>query len=406
MPNHNNSTERKLLDELIDNIGINSEDLQKSLSAKILETAFNIVMQAERNMHLHLNTLDKGNGFYKRSLGTPIGNLDINVPRDRDGDFRPKILPSSLYQRDSDDRYKLLEALFTSAYSPNNINSIFKALNLHYSPKETEILKKEYLSEINSWLKRELPHDVIAIFIDAYHSSVNIDGSVKKMAAYTVLGVDFNSFKDLFGIYISPGNESKEAWLKVLNDLIDRGLKRPLFIISDDFPGLKDAISVLFPKAYHQLCFIHMQRNVRKNMGKQDAKEFNQSLSQIKLSQSFDSGKQKMSDLLDNYKKQYPTFINYLEKNLDNYLPFLNLKPDIRKHFYTTNCVESFNSILENFRNRMGGFFQSEDALKINIFIRYRQLKKKWGKGIPRVIAELYYLRQLFAKIYAEIPLE
>jgi len=373
-------------------------------TSRILEHTLNALMKAERNIHLTSNQDDKGNGFYQRSLGTPLGELDLSVPRDRDGDFRPQVLPDK-YIRDTEDRFKTLKALFTQSYSPAAINAIFNKLGLSYSKKEMEELKEHYLNEYEAWAKKDLPHDCIGIFVDAYISEVNHEGKVKKLTTFVVLGFDFEGFKDLYAIELNLGNESKEYWLSVFNRLINRGLKCPLFVVSDDFSGITDAVATLFPKSLHQLCYVHLQRNIRKNMCKADAKDFNSKLSNLKNSKDFETGLNDFNSFLDSYKDKYQTYVKYLKNNSKYYLAFLHLQLETRKYFYTTNSVESFNSILDKKRNLAGGFFQSMDYLKINIYIHYKSLKtQKWRKPSPLIKANIYFFNQLFAQIFERLP--
>lgn len=371
---------------------------------QILQTAMNLLMAAERSLHLQNNPLDKANGFFERELGTSLGSINLKVPRDRNCDFRPSILPSP-YQRDFQERENILQSLLVNGYSPNSIKRTINELNLHYNPKELERLKDEYLTLYQQWQSRQLQQDVIAIFIDAYHSETYINNKVRKSVLYVVVGIDFNAKKDLLGLYLYDGNENKTFWLQTLNQLIERGLNRPLMVISDDFSGLKDTIKTLFPNALHQLCFIHMQRNVRRNMGPADAKAFNQALKQIKLMDDFETCKNKFTELCQTCQKTYPTFIKSLLDDIDHYFIFKHFPQDVQKHFYTTNIVESINSILERLRIRMGGFFQSQDALSVNVFITINSLsQRKWSKGVPLIKANLYRLQQLFAQIYGEQP--
>lgn len=373
-------------------------------AAEILQTAMNLLMQAERNLHLNGNPADKGNGYFTRELGTAMGKINLQVPRDRDGDFRPAILPEP-YMRDYQERNEILQSLFLNGYSPNNIRRTLNSLNLHYNPKELKQLKDEYYEIFKHWQNRQLPEDVIGLFIDAYHCETNIDGKVCKTVLYVVVGIDFNAQKELFGLYLYEGSENKGFWLQTLNQLLERGIKRPLFIISDDFPGLKDAVATLFPNTLHQLCFIHMQRNVRRNMGTTEAKEFNDALKQIKLFNKYEDCKKQFSSLCEEYQQKYPDFIRALINDAENYFAFKHLPSDVQKYFYTTNIVESVNSTIEKIRIRMGGFFQSKDALFLNVFLAINSLaQRKWQHGVPMVKANLYYLRQLFAKQFGELP--
>jgi len=396
----NNSITNSVVNEMITKIQ-NGDNIS---AKEILESAMNLLMMAERNLHLQQNNQDKGNGYFHRKLGTPLGQLNLEVPRDRDGDFRPSILPTP-YQRDYQERYNFLQAIMLNGYSPNTIKRTFDQLNLHYNPNELKQLKENYVELFQQWQKRQLPTDVIALFIDVYHSSALIDGHIKKTALYVIISIDFEGKKDLAGLYLYDGSESKAFWLQTLNHLIDRGIKCPLLIASDDFSGLKQAINTLFPNALHQLCFIHMQRNVRRNMGHNDASEFNQTLQQIKLIYNKDDCQKQFIDLCNKYESQYPTFIKALLDDTENYFAYKKFPPAIQKHFYTTNIVESVNSIIETLRCRMGGFFQSKDSLYVNTFLSIRSLQqRKWQKGIPMVKSHIYELKQLFAQLYERQP--
>jgi len=398
------NTNQSINDSTIKNMLTKLEEDGNLAPAQILQTAMNLLMLAERNVSLQNNFSNKANGFFERDLGTSIGNIKLKVPRDRNGDFRPSILPTP-YQRDIEERKQILQSLLEAGYSPNAVKRALNNLDLHYNPKELEQLKDEYLELYGEWHNRQLPQDVIALFIDVYHSETKIDNKVRKTALYVIVGIDFNGKKDLFGLYLYQGHETKGFWLQTLNQIIDRGLKRPLIIVSDDFPGLKDAIATLFPNALHQLCFIHMQRNVRRNMSQEDSKPFNNALKVMRLTDDFDTCKNEFVQLCQSQQKKYPAFINGLLDDVDNYFAFKHLPTDTQKHFYTTNIVESVNSTLEKLRIKMGGFFQSENALCVNVFISIKQLsQRKWSKGVPLIKGNLYQLRQAFAQKYLEVP--
>ena len=248
---------------------------------------------------------------------------------------------------------------------------------------------------------------MIGLFIDAYHAEALIEQKVRKVVIYVVIGIDFTGHKALYGLYLFAGSESKGFWLQTLNQLISRGVKAPLFVLSDDFSGLKEAIATLFPQALHQLCFIHMQRNIHRNMAKEDAKSFNQSLETIKLLADAEQAQQAFQHLCQQYQAKYPAYVSLLASKAPLYFAFMYLCPEVRKYFYTTNLVESFNSILETTRIRMGGFFQSEQVLKVNVFFTIKKLGAgKWRKGAPHIVANLYSIRQLFAMRYERLPNE
>ena len=201
------------------------------------------------------------------------------------------------------------------------------------------------------------------------------------------------------------GSENKENWLVVLNNLINRGLKRPIVVVSDDFKGLDEAVQTLFPTAFHQLCWTHFRRNIRRNMGKKDAKKFSEEMDKLKLENNFENAVNKFMDITEKYTKRYPSYIAYIQNKKELFLCFFRFDQNIRRYFYTTNLVESFNNILSTIEKNSGGFFRSKKMLELNCYIKRNQLKnKKWNKPVPLIKGNIYYLMQMFASMYGEQP--
>jgi len=203
--------------------------------------------------------------------------------------------------------------------------------------------------------------------------------------------------KSLFGYYIFYGTENKESWLKILNDLVHRGLKKVLIIISDDFQGLRHAIKTLFPQTDHQLCFVHLERNIRRNMSKSDAKLFIQELSKLRFSNNYESALAEFDRLCERFQKKYPGYIKMLIEKKEHYLAFMKYPQPIRKHIYTTNIVENLNSKLEVLRVNAGGYFQSIKTAEVALYVVIDRLSRgKWRKPMPAVREVIYELRQMF----------
>ena len=203
--------------------------------------------------------------------------------------------------------------------------------------------------------------------------------------------------KSLFGYYIFYGTENKESWLKILNDLVHRGLRKVLIIISDDFPGLQHAIETLFPETDHQLCIVHLKRNIRKNMSKTDAKKFIQELSKLKFSNNYESALAEFERICERFQKKYPGYIKMLIEKKENYLAFMKYPEPVRKHIYTTNIVENLNSRIETLRINTGGYFQSIKTAEVALYVAIDRLSKgRWRKPLPAVREVIYELRQMF----------
>ncbi|MBC7321358.1 transposase, partial [bacterium] len=194
---------------------------------------------------------------------------------------------------------------------------------------------------------------------------------------------------------------NRETWRVVFEDLITRGLKRVLVIVSDDLPGIIETIEAIFPLADHQLCFVHLQRNVRRHMSKEDATQFNRELSKLKSESSLEEAEEGFRLLCERYKDKYPRFINNIISKAEHYLAFTKYPYEIRKYIYTTNSVENFNSIIEKVRIKSGGYFSSVDNLEINIYLQRENLiQTKWRNPVPRLRAYTYEINQLFQLRY------
>ena len=395
----NNKINRKNnLDSNISNI-IDNIDSREGIAA-VAGQLINSLMNKERDIFLQ-NQIDdnKANGFYDRSIACNLGNLNLLVPRDRNSSFRSAILPNA-WQRGDNSYNEFIFNLILQSYSPNKIKSLLKSLNLPYSESDIEEIKNDLYLKAKELKNKQLTNNVFCIFIDAYHTQIKDENNkIKKAVIYSIISIDLTGKKELCGFYSFFGSESKEDWLVIFNDLISRGLTRLLLVISDDFSGLKEAIKSLFPNSSHQLCYIHMQRNVRRNMEKNDAKEFNEELSIIRKSKDKESAISKFENLcnLNKYKDKYKTFIKKLLLKKELYFNFLDYPKAIRKHIYTTNIIENFNSRIEVKRINSGGYFQSEKIVDIAIYLIANNLiQNRWKKSVPAFIEAEYEINQLF----------
>ncbi len=381
---------------------IEQQDTTQGLK-DISDILLNTLMKSERDVFVRRDASNKGNGFYPRSLMTGLGKISLEIPRDRLNEFRPFLLPEK-WQRGDQSYDDLIASLVIHSYSPNKIRSILKNLGLSYSASEIEELKNDLYERSVTFKTQQLPKKALCLYIDAYHTRIKDPDSKKVVDAviHTVIGLNEEGLKEVYGYYEYFSTETKEHWLMVLNNLIHRGLTKPLLIISDDFPGLKEAIDALFDKTDHQLCFIHMQRNVRKNMGKDDSKEFNDTLKSLRTFKDFEKAIHSFENLCQQYQKKYPHFIQCLLDKKERYFIFLKYPKGLRKHIYTTNVVENFNSRLELMRVNLGGYFQSPKTLQVTMQVLIDKLHLgKWRKPVPLVKACEYEIHQLFNQRFA-----
>lgn len=379
---------------------INSQDHQ---GLKALNEAFmNALMLKEREMFLRNNGSNKANGFYSRTLASGLGKIELTIPRDRLSEFRPYLLPTQ-WKRGEQTYEDLMASLVMHGYSPNKIKAILKQLNLPYTESDLEELKETIYQKSVDFKTRELNESALCLYIDAYHTTLkdSEQKKVHKAAIHTVIGVDLDGKKEVYGFYEYFGSETKEHWLMILNDLISRGLKKPLLIVSDDFPGLAAAIATLYPKADHQLCMIHLKRNVRQQLGKNDAKDLIDTLTQLKTFKDPQKAMDTFTNACEALQKKYPTFIKCLIDKKERYFTFLKYPQGVRKFVYTTNIAENFNSRLEVLRVNLGGYFQSTKTLSVAIQVLIDNIATgKWRKAVPAVYDNQYEIHQMFRQRY------
>ncbi|ODA43219.1 Mobile element protein [Thermodesulfovibrio sp. N1] len=385
------------LEKVLDEISkIDSREGIKTIAALLL----NELMKKEREIYLRESIDNKANGYYERQLACFLGNLGISVPRDRKSEFRPAILPSE-WQKADESFQEFILNLVLQSYSPNKIKALLQSMNLPYSAEQIEEIKEDLYNKAKELKTKELPSDMFSLFIDAYHTQIKDEETnrIKKAVIYNIMGIDMEGRKSLVSYYIYFGSESKEDWLQILNDLIKRGLKRVMVIVSDDFPGLSHAIKNLFPQTDHQLCFLHMQRNIKKNMSKQDTKQFYEELTLIKRIEDYEKAVMKFEELCKGYEKKYPAYIKGLLNKKDNYFNYKKYPEAVRKYIYTTNVVENINSRIELIRANTGGYFQSIKTAEVAIYVTVSRIEKnKWKEPLPLVKSALYELKQMFVK--------
>jgi len=363
----------------------------------ILEDFVTAVMKKEREFFLQDTPGDDANGFYTRTLQLAMGKLHLKIPRVRLGSsFRPVLLPPR-WKRVDKDYENLLLALLTNGYSQTQIERALHSLNLPYSQERIEELSSLIHEKFELFMKSPLPDTMFAVFIDAYHAKMRVDSKIRDVSVFTVLGIDFDGYKSVLGFYVVEGDESRVSWGDVFQDLIQRGLKRVLLFVTDDFSGVKEMIKKLYPLSEHQLCWVHMQRNLMRQLPKKVYAALKAHLYSAKESPNKEEGlehfEEACSVIEEEVDKQYA---ERLRGRADNYLAFLDYPYEVRKHIYTTNGVESINAGLEYIRHELGGYFPSRESFDVNYFVQIVNMNESWMRSPNPVInSRRYELRQI-----------
>ena len=352
---------------------------------------------AERNVYLEDTTTDRSNGFYDRSLQVGSIPVDVRVPRTRSGDFRPASLPT-LYRRGyGEEVQSLLLGLLGSSRSVNAAKDALHKMGLSRSEQDLERVATGLIEELDLRNSRPIHPDLIALFFDGKYVELRDGDKLRSACIYLVVGIGRDGKKQVLSCIARPGRENLEDWKLVLRGLIERGLRRVLIAIQDDFSGLLPITQGLFPNADVQLCVVHMQRNAKTHLSKTDATEFQQRWRAIKSSWDLDVGNRQFEELCDRFAKAYPTWIAELRKKRQHYLAFLMYPEYMRKSFSTTNLVEAVNGQLEIMRRNSGGYFHSEETLKFKLGLAVSSLENgKWRSAQHRIFSVLPQLNAMF----------
>ena len=232
---------------------------------------------------------------------------------------------------------------------------VLETLRLPYTKEELTKIRDQLMEKLEDFKTRQLPSEAFALIVDAYRCQVKKDGRMRDASVYVVLGIDMRGNKDVYGFYVHFGMEKKFEWMNVFEDLVERGLKRVMIVVSDNFPGMEEAVKFAYPKADHQLCWMHMKRNANRYMSREDGKEFKKELKQVEVQTEYDAGLERFKELCERYKEKYSGFMKRLIKDAERYEVFLRYPDEVRGYIYTTNSAESFNSMMEKKRQRRGG---------------------------------------------------
>ena len=380
-----NNQGKEILKLLQENYNIESaQDLSSALK-DMFKGALQEMMNAEFDSSMGYSKYDKKteknnyrNGTTKKKLKSEFGEFDFETPRDRNGEFEPKIVPKNT--RDVSGIEDKIISLYGRGLTTREINEQIQDLyGIEVSATMVSNITDQIIPEIKEWQERPLDEVYPFVFIDAVHFSVREDNRVVKKAAYIVLGINSSGFKEILGIWIGE-NESAKYWLGVLNELKQRGVKDILIICSDNLTGIKDAISTAFPNTIQQRCIVHMIRNSVKYVNYKDLKEFTKDLKLIYTSANEKKAFEKLQEVKNKWKDKYLTSFRTWEENWDAICPFFQFSDYIRKIMYTTNTIESLNRQFRKYTKTKSVFPTDMSLLKC-LYLSTKNISKKWDQS-------------------------
>ena len=328
-------------------------ECMKGMFADVLEQT----LQAEMDQHLGYDRAERTscegkknyrNGTVKRTMKTQLGEVDVNVPRDRNGEFEPQIIGK--YQRNADGIEERILSLYATGMSTRDIKDQIKGLyDVEISEGLVSKISERILPEVTEWQNRPLEAFYPFIFMDAIHYKIREDHQVVTKAAYVVLGIKLKS----------------------------RGVKDVSLFCVDGLTGFREAIGAVYPKARIQRCIIHQIRNSTRFVSYKHIKEFMRDLKTVYQANTEEQALNQLAIFKDKWGKQYPTAVRSWEENWDILSTYFDYPVEIRKIIYTTNAIEGLN---RQFRKvtKTKTVFPNDDSLRKMLYLAIQNLSSKW----------------------------
>jgi transposase-like protein len=355
--------------------------LLKELTKGILERA----LKAEMDDHLGYKPYERSkgenarNGSYTKTLTTEQGAFEIEVPRDREGEFEPAIVPKRTTRITGLDR-KIL-TLYAKGMSLSDIQQrLYELYEVEVSESLISRVTDEVLDEVKAWQNRPLESVYPIVFFDCIVVKVRQDKRIINKAVYIALGIDRSGIKDVLGLWISE-NEGAKFWLGNLTELKNRGMQDMLIACTDNLTGMSEAITAVFPKCEHQLCIVHQIRNSLAYVSYKDRKELAADLKPIYTAATEDDALLALQSFESKWGQKYPQIAKSWMNHWANLVGFLQYPKTIRKMIYTTNAIESVNSGLRKITNNKRIFPNDESVFK-SFYLTLNYMTAKWTMPI------------------------
>lgn len=342
--------------------------LLTALTRQVLQSA----LEAEMSAHLGYDKHDAAgrnhgnsrNGTTRKTVRTDIGDVTVQVPRDRAGTFEPVIVPK--HQR----RLPGFDANVISLYAKGMTTGDIVA---HLEEVYGTTISKDLVSRVTSslaeemrlWRERALDPVYPVILIDAIVLKVR-QGAVANRPVYVAIGITVDGFRDVLGMWVGPtGGEGAKQWMNLLSDLKNRGILDACIVCCDGLKGLPEAITATWPHATVQTCVVHLVRNSLRYASKKHWQAITRDLKVIYHAPSVDAAEAAFEDFADTWEGQYPAMVDMWRRKWEEFIPFLDYEPAVRKLIYTTNGIESLNARFRAATRRRGHFPDEDAALKV-----------------------------------------
>lgn len=376
-------------DDLIDQLlaQVQNKDAQSilgesGLAGQLKKRLAERMLAAELHHHLdteaaHGKSGNHRNGSSKKTVTTPEGEaLELTIPRDRQATFEPQLVAK--YQRRLPGFDERVVSMYARGMSVREITGHLQEIyGLEVSPDLISTITDEVLAEVEQWQQRPLEAMYPIVYFDALRLKIRDEGTVRNKAVYLALGIRADGRKEVLGLWIEQ-TEGAKFWLKVFNELKNRGLQDILIAVVDGLRGFPEAIEAVYPQAQIQTCIVHLIRNSLNLASWKDRKALAAALKPIYQAASADAAASALQAFAESdWGKKFPTVTAMWQRQWEQVIPFFAYPPQVRKIIYTTNAIESMHMQLRKIvKNR--GHFPSDEAASKLLYLALRNIEKDW----------------------------
>jgi len=338
------------------------------------------ILKAEQEHHLGYPANEKANdrrentrnGYSKKTLKTSSGDIEIEVPRDREGSFDPQLIKK--HEKIDTTLEDQITGMYARGMSVRDIQSQLESFyGVDVSPALISKITDKVLEGIVEWQNRPLEDVYAVLFLDAIHYKIRVDGKVISKAAYTAMGIDLSGRVSVLGLWLCE-NEGAHFWLSVLTEIKKRGVRDILIACIDGLKGFPEAIESAFPKTSIQLCIVHQIRTSLRTLAAKYQKEFVMDLKEVYRAPTKTAAEAALEKLEDKWADRAPRSVQCWRENWGNLSTFFDFPEEIRKMIYTTNSVEALHRQFRKLTKTKGSF-PSDDALKKMLYLATLDLK-------------------------------
>jgi putative transposase len=355
------------------------KELFKDTIQKVLDAEMDVHLGYEKHDPIGDHSSNNRNGYSKKTVQTQMGQTEIKIPRDRNGEFEPQIIKK--YETTANEVEEQIIAMYAKGMSTRDIEDHMRDIyGIEVSATMVSKVTDKILPMIAEWQARPLDRVYPVIFLDAIHFKVRKDNRIINKAAYSVLAINMDGQKEILGIWIGE-HESASFWLGVCNDLKNRGVEDILIACKDGLSGFSEAINTVFPRTRIQLCVIHQIRNSMKYVSYKEQKAVIADLKKIYQALTLEEAEYAFEEFKDKWGKKHPIIIKSWENNWLELTAYFEYPCEIRKMIYTTNIIEGYHRQLRKVTKTKTAY-PTDDALRKIIYLATESISKKWTMPI------------------------